>query len=120
VGPGGSRNIEDLAALAEKLDSEFTGSSEASKEVQGVDGAVMYVRDACGFSRAVTIAIANLGLSDVEIRNVSQDEGALQALRELTGAETAPCLAFGGEVISESSEIIGLLAGRASPMVSKK
>ena len=116
VGPSGERDIGDLASLAEHLDAEHAGAREAFADGSGVDGAVLYVRDSCGFSRAVRIAIENLRLADVEIRNVTRDLKALQALRDLSGAETAPCLVVDGEVIKESSVIVTCLANRASPV----
>jgi glutaredoxin-related protein len=116
VGPGGVRDIGELAALAERLDSEFEGTLEAFSQAPGVAGAALYVRDACGFSRAVRVAIDNLHLGSVEIRNVSQDPAALQALRDLSGAETAPCLVLDGEVVMESSAIVACLVKRASPV----
>lgn len=116
VGPGGERDIGELASLAEHLDAGYAGAREAFADGPGVDGAVLYVRDSCGFSRAVRLAVDNLHLADVEIRNVSQDPKALQALRDLSGADTAPCLEIGGEVVKESSAIITCLADRACPL----
>ena len=116
VGPSGERDIAELAALAERLDIEFEGALEAFAEAPGAEEAVLYVRDACGFSRAVRMAIDNLRLAGVEIRNVSQDSGALRALRDLSGAETAPCLVLDGDVVKESAAIIRRLADRASPV----
>jgi glutaredoxin-related protein len=116
AGPGGERDIGDLASLAEHLDADYSGAREAFADGPGVDGAVLYVRDSCGFSRAARLAIENLRLADVEIRNVTRDPKALQALRDLSGAETAPCLVIDGEVVKESSVIVACLADRASPV----
>jgi glutaredoxin-related protein len=116
AGPGGERNIEELAAQAERLDAEFSGTRVPFQKAPGAAGAILYVRDNCGFSRAVRVAIDNLHLHGVEIRNVSRDEDALRALREISDAETAPCLVLDAEVVGESSAIISLLADRASPM----
>ena len=116
VGPGGVRDIGELAALAERLDSEFGGGLEAFSQAPGAAGATLFVRDACGFSRAARVAVDNLHLGGVEICNVSQDPAALQALRDVSGAETAPCLVLDGEVVKESPVIIACLAKRASPV----
>jgi hypothetical protein len=116
VGPGGKRDIGDLASLAERLDAEYAGAREAFADGPGVGGAVLYVRDSCGASRATRVAVDNLHLTGVEIRNVSRDPKALQALRDLSGAETAPCLEIGGEVVKESPAIVTCLANRASPV----
>ena len=115
VGPSGERDIAELAALAERLDAGFEGALDDFAEAAGTEGAVLYVRDACGFSRAVRVALDNLRLSGVEIRNVSQDPKALRALRDLSGGETAPCLVLDGEVLKESAAIISSLADRTSP-----
>jgi glutathione S-transferase len=62
------------------------------------------------------VAVENLHLAEVDVRNVSRDPAALQALRDLSGAETAPCLVLDGEVVKESPAIIACLAKRASPV----
>lgn len=116
VGPGGERDIGDLAALAERLDADYSGAREAFADGPGVSGAVLYVRDKCGASRATRVAVDNLHLDGVEIHNVSSDPKAMQALRDLSGAETAPCLDIGGEVVKESAAIVSCLANRASPV----
>jgi glutaredoxin-related protein len=116
AGPGGERDIGELASLAERLDAEYSGAREAFVDGPGVDGAVLYVRDSCGFSRAARIAVDNLHLANVKIRNVSQDPKALKALRDLSGADTAPCLEIGGEVVKESSAIATCLANRTCPV----
>jgi glutaredoxin-related protein len=116
VGPGGERDIAELAALAERLDGEYAGTREDFADAPGTSGAVLYVRDHCGFSRAVRVALDNLRLAGVEVRNVSQDPKALEALRELSGAETAPCLVLDGEVVRESPAIIVRLADRTCPV----
>lgn len=116
VGPDGERDVGELAALCERLDAECGVATGARSEPPGVAGAVLYVRDSCGFSRAVRIAIENLHLDGVEIRNVSREPEAAVALRELTGAETAPTLVLDGEAIRDSAAIARTLADRASPL----
>ena len=86
---------------------------------RGAPGAILYGRGNCGFSRAVRVAIDNLHLHGVEIRNVSRDEDALRALREISDAETAPCLVVDAEVVGESSAIITLLADRESDALAE-
>jgi len=116
VGPSGERDVAELVALAERLDAGFSGHRESFPEPPGAAGAVLYVRYSCGFSRAARVAVDNLHLSGVELRNVSRDAEALAALRESSGSETAPCLVLDGEVVSESPSIIRRLADRASPL----
>ena len=112
VGPGGERSIDELAALAERLDAAHRGPVEDPAPSSGLAGAVLYLRDACGFSRAVRVALDNLHQQGIEIRNVSRDEAAQRSLREASGAETAPCLVLDGEVVRESPVIIARLAER--------
>lgn len=116
VGPGGQRDITELAALAERLDAEYSGDREDFGDASGLDDAVLYVRDACGPSRAARLAVENLHLDGVEIRNVSRDPQALAALQELSGVETAPCLVLDGDVVKESAEIVTRLADRVRPV----
>jgi len=117
VGPAGQRDIAELADLAEQLDAASDAACEPLPEGAGVAGAVLYVRDKCGSSRAVRVALDNLHIADtVEVRNVSRDAAALQSLRDVSGAETAPCLVLGGEAVRESAAIISLLAQRTCPV----
>jgi hypothetical protein len=112
VGPGGQRDIDELVALAEQLDAAYQGPLEEWSAPQDLAGAVLYLRDACGFSRAVRVALDNLHQQGAEIRNVSRDEDARRSLLDLSGAETAPCLVLDGEVVRESPVIIVRLADR--------
>jgi glutaredoxin-related protein len=114
VGPGGERSVDELAGLCEELDASFSGTVEEGATAPGLAGAIVYLRDACGFSRAVRVALDNLHQTGVEVRNVSRDAQALAALREVSGAETAPCLVLDGEVVRESPVIIARLAQRTS------
>jgi len=116
VGPAGKRDIGELASLAEGLDGGFDGSREDFAAAPGTPGAVVYLRDSCGSSRAVRVAMDNLHLGAVEVRNVSKDAAALEALKAASGAETAPCLVVGGQATPESAAIIARLADDAAPI----
>lgn len=116
VGPGGEREIGELASLAEGVDAGFKGSREDFATASGTPGAVVYVKDACGPSRSVRVAIDNLHLEGIKVCNISQDAAALQALKEASGAETAPCLVVDGKATPESAEIITRLANDAAPI----
>ncbi|MCP3985983.1 MAG: redoxin domain-containing protein [bacterium] len=114
-GPAGKREIGELVSLAEGLDRSYEDSREDFSAAPGIPGAVVYLRDACGASRAVRVALDNLHLDGVEVRNVSKDGAALQALKDASGAETAPCLVAQGQSTSESATIIARLANDAAP-----
>ena len=74
------------------------------------------LKNACGFSRRVKVAVDNLHASSLKIRNASDDSDALGALRELSGAETAPCLSMAGKPIGEADVIVRTLADRLAPI----
>lgn len=117
VTPAGERNIGGLAALCEKLDSQYGGPTTLSPKRMGVPpGAVLYLRDRCGFSRAVRVALENLHLDGIELRNVSRDPAAASALLECSGSEIAPCLVIGEEVIRETLVLVEALASLAAPI----
>ena len=58
----------------------------------------------------------NFHASDLTIRNASEDPAALEALREASGAETAPCLLLDGKPVAESDVIVRTLAERLAPI----
>jgi len=77
---------------------------------------VLYTKSACGLSRRVRVAVDNLHASGLSVRNVSDDSAALGALRELSGAETAPCLSLDGKPIGDGDVIVRTLAERLAPV----
>ena len=117
VGPAGERDIAELAALCEGVDADGATSTVALVVPQGLGtDPVLYTKNACGFSRRVRVAVDNLHASDLKIRNASDDSDALGALRELSGAETAPCLSIDGKPIGEADVIVRTLAERLAPI----
>lgn len=119
VGPGGERDLAELAALCERLNREFSSGSEESAALAAPpSGTILYVRDHCGFSKAARLAVENLCPNSVEICNVSRDSDAARALQECSGGEVAPCLVLGGEVLLESDAICQRLAEACSPTPS--
>ena len=117
VGPAGERDIAELAALCEALDAKGATPTEDAPAPQALDAdAVLYVKNACGFSRRVKVAVDNLHAGSLKIQNVSDDSIALGALRELSGAETAPCLCLDGKPIGEGDVIVRTLAERLAPL----
>ena len=116
VGPGGSRDIEELATLCEEVDAEQGEGLEDVPPVPGLEaGAELYVKSACGFSLWALQARENLHLEDaLPVRNVTEDAAAMARLRELTGKEQAPCLVIGDTPLLESADIIKHLVSRAT------
>jgi glutaredoxin-related protein len=120
VGPGGRRDIAELAALCEALDAEHGGGLEAFPAPPGLpEGSILYVKSHCGFSRAALIACDNLHLQErLELRNVSEDEEARSALVALCGTDQAPCLVVEGRPLHESSDIIRHLVNATSDLTA--
>ncbi len=120
VGPGGSRDIADLAALCEEVDAAYSGELPAIESPGTlVKGETLYVRSACGFSRWTLQARDNLHLQDtLPVRNVNEDPEAMAALKEATGKEQAPCLCIDGEPLLESADIINYLVARTTDIPS--
>lgn len=118
VTPAGERDIAELAALCEAIDAAYEGSLPTCESGAGIpEGASLFVKSSCGFSRAVLLARDNLGLGRaLPTRNVSDDPAALDVLRELTGKEQAPCLVVDGKPLLESADIIGRLVSATRPL----
>jgi len=117
VTPAGERDPEELASLCEQIDREAGTPTQAAPEPQGLGpGAVLYVKNHCGFSRRVRVAVDNVHATNLALRNASDDAQALEALREVSGAETAPCLVLDGSPLAESDVIVRSLAERLAPI----
>jgi len=117
VGPGGRRDIAALAAECERIDRECSAASEELPAPAELGGeAILYVRNACGASRAALAALGNCHLGGVEVRNVSEDPSALKQLEAISGGGQAPCLVAGGKPLLESGEIIARLASAGAPL----
>ena len=108
VGPGGKRDIAELAAECEKVDALSPGQDLPSGSGLPA-GSVLYVRSNCGPSRAVLLARTNLHLDGVALRNVSEETAAVAELEAASGGAHAPCMVVEGEAILESDAIIARL-----------
>ncbi len=121
VGPGGRRNIAELAALCEKVDAEHGGKLEDFATPPGLPegSTLLYVKSNCGFSTATLLACDNLHLEErLELKNVSEDEKARSALVSLCGKDQAPCLVLEGEPVHESADIIRHLVNATSDLTA--
>ena len=118
VGPGGKRDIAELAALCEEVDSAYKGSLGALPDPPGLEtDTTLYIRNNCMFSTNAAAAVANLHLEDaVPVVNVSESQAAHDELVRVAGKGQAPCLVVGGKPMHEAADIIGHLAGRVSEL----
>jgi hypothetical protein len=118
VTPDGRRNIEDLAALCEKVDAEHGAGLPDIPVPQGLaTDAVLYVKNKCGFSRATRIVRDNLHLQDMlPLKNVTEDVAERDELIALAGKDQAPCLVVGGKLLHESADIIRHLVDAATDL----
>ena len=64
----------------------------------------LYKYDSCPFCRLVYRTIDDLGL-ELEYRDIRQDRAHRDALYELTGRTTVPCLVVDGKPMFESADI---------------
>jgi hypothetical protein len=120
VGPGGRRDIAELAALCETVDAEHGAGLEDFSDPPGLpQGSILYVKSNCGFSTATLLACDNLHLQErLRLRNVSEDEAARSALVSLCGTDQSPCLVLDGEPLHESGDIIRRLVDAASDLTT--
>ena len=116
VTPAGRRDVDALVAECEAIDASWTGELPEAIEPAGLaEGAVLYIKDSCMFSRWALYARRNLHLEQaLTVRNVTQDVDALKQLERLGGKSQAPALAIGDQVMYESADIAGYLAKNCS------
>ena len=115
VGPGGKRDIAELAGLCEQLDQAYTGELAPFDSAPGLEpDTVLYIRSNCMFSTNAMAALGNLHIDSIPVRNVSEDNPAMIDLVAVAGKGQAPCLVIGETPHHESAEIITYLAGRVT------
>lgn len=113
VGPGGRRTIADLAAECERINGDTPAAGATPTDL---GAATLYVKSQCGPSRATLLARANLHLDGVEVKNVSDDPAALEALKAAAGSDQAPCLVIDGKALQESADIVKRFVDAAAPL----
>ncbi len=118
VTPAGERNIEELAALCEKVDGEFDGELPERPAPGKIEGDVeLFVKSRCGFSTWALHARTNLHLEDaLPVTNISEDAAAKAALEKAAGKSQAPCLRVGDTYHFESADIISDLVSKVAPI----
>jgi hypothetical protein len=116
VTPAGKRDMAALVALCEEIDAAWPTTLPAAVAPPGLpEGAKLYIKDRCMFSRWALCARANLHLEDVlPVINVSRDPEALAELQQRGGKSQAPALAIGDTIMYESADIARYLAERAA------
>ena len=113
----GQRDMSELAKICQEIDAAYGEGLPARPQPPGLpSNAIVYVRDQCAASRSVLLAKTNLGLSDVSVRNVSQDPSALAELEAISGGKVAPILLADGKVVAESADIVSFLAAATSSL----
>lgn len=118
VSPAGVRDIEELATFCEEHDSKSETATSDFAGTEGLSaGTSLFVKSDCGFSRSVLLTVENLHLGDsINVRNVSEDDGAKSDFEGLSEKTTAPCLSVGGELMFESAGITKKLVALASEL----
>ena len=118
VGPGGKRDIAELAALCEEVDRAYSDSLASLPDAPGLEADTkLYIRSNCMFSTNALAALNNLHLeNNVPVVNVSEDQAALDELVGIAGKGQAPCLVVGGTPKHEAADIITYLAKRVSEL----
>jgi glutaredoxin len=113
VTPAGRRDIDELLELAKEIASKDTGELPPAPERPSMSkDATLYVREGCGFCRSVLRAMTNLHCDQhLRVRDVTKDPEARKELDRLAGAGAkVPVLVQGGEVLTESADIVKALA----------
>ena len=117
VGPGGQRDIAELAGLCEEVNTKYEGDLPAAVAPAGLGDAALYVKSLCGFSAWALQARDNLGLAEtLPVKNVTEDAAAMETLKAATGKEQAPCLIVNGEALLESADIIKYLVDKTTSL----
>lgn len=118
VTPAGKRDMAALVARCEELDRGCGRTLPAFEPPRGLpDGATLYVKDHCMFSRWALSTRANLHLDHeggLPVRNVSRDAEARAELEQRGGKTQAPALIMGEQVMYESADIAKFLVGCAA------
>ena len=117
VTPSGKRDIAELAGLCEKVNEARESTLKSFPDPPGLeDDTVLFVRSNCMFSTNAAAALKNLHINAVPVRNVTDDEAALDELVAISGKAQAPCLVVGNNARHEAADIITYLAGRVSEL----
>ncbi len=117
VTPSGKRDIAELAGLCEKVNEAHESTLMSFPDPPGLeDDTVLFVRSNCMFSTNAAAALNNLHIDTVPVRNVTDDEAALDELVAISGKAQAPSLVVGNNARHEAADIITYLAGRVSEL----
>lgn len=115
VGPAGKRDISELAGLCEQVNQAYAGDLTPFDPAPGLEPeTALFIRSNCMFSTNSVAALHNLHLDSIPVRNVSEDNEAMNDLMAVAGKGQAPCLVIGDTPHHESAEIITYLAGRVT------
>jgi len=114
--PAGARDIPVLVDEMIALAGQYGGEMSAPAALVGLPSdAKLFVKDNCGFSKAVLAVHKNLHLEErLPIENVSKDAAAMAALQEASGNQQAPCLVIDDKALLESKDIIRALVEKTT------
>jgi glutaredoxin-related protein len=115
-GPPGRRDIGDLAAECEKINTASSGATADFAAGEPLGAGVLYVKGKCGPSRAAIVAHSNTHQSSIEVKNVTDDAAALAELTAAAGKDQAPCLIVDGNVLHESADIVQRFVSAGAPL----
>jgi len=118
VTPSGERDVEELLGRCEELNAQYRGPRAEPPRPEPLPKEMkVYLKSNCGFSRSVSLALANLHLSSVcPVINVTENASAMAELKKVTGKEQAPCLLLGREPVLESADIVRYLVQHVAPL----
>ncbi len=74
----------------------------------------LYVSDTCGFCKRVKQYIDEVGRTDIEFRNINENQEDADVLVRVGGKRQVPCLFIDGKPMYESADIIKWL--KENPM----
>ncbi len=113
AGPGGKRDMAELAAECEKVESGAGLAGPANLP----SGSKLFVKNQCGASRAALLAVDNLHQRDhLNIINVSGNGEGMAELKSLGGKDQAPCLWMNGKAMYESGDIVQAMVNCVAPV----
>ncbi len=115
VGPGGERDISELAAKCEEVNKGSAAGSLPTAQ-EGPSG-TLYIKSSCGHSLKALNCVTNLHLGSITVKNVSEDPSAMAELASQGGKEQAPCLIVDGKAMYEADDIVNTLVTRCAPIL---
>lgn len=113
VGPGGRRDMKALQATCAKVHAEYGKDLDGFPQKDLPASTRLFIRPTCGVSSNVLGSLKNLQAEgQVQVLDVSEDQAALDELKNLTGNDEAPCLVVDGQTFSGDAILQELVTRR--------